>query len=493
MIVIEALYMVCLVGLSLYGFNNLVMILLYLIHRRDAIPLPPAPAEWPHVTVQLPIYNEMYTIERLLAATAAFDYPRERLEIQVLDDSTDETRDLVARLVEGLRAQGVDAAHLIRSDRSGYKAGALAEGLACAKGEFIAIFDADFVPQPDFLRRLIPHFADPALGCVQTRWGHINRNYSLLTRVEALAMDAIFVEQTALSRSRLFLNFNGSAGVWRRAAIEGAGGWSGDTLTEDLDLSYRAQLHGWRILYLPEVVTPGELPVQISAFKKQQARWAQGCIQTAFKLVGPVLRARLPWAIKLEAVLHLTLYFAHLLLLVMILLALPVSYIAHPALVIGPWAMVAALGAPLLYTVGQVHDGGRWLERVSVLPLLLLVGIGLALNNSWAMLKALLGHREGFQRTPKYALRTAGETWAGNAYALGGDRTVWGELGLALLVLATVVLRPANLGSGAWLLLYSVAFAYVAVLTLLQSHERHRWTTARSRAQERPKRKPSER
>ena len=316
MAVAEFLYALCVVLLSLYGFNSLVLTWLYLRHRHDPNPASPPPEIWPHVTVQLPIYNEMYTIERLLSAVAGLDYPDGRLEIQVLDDSTDDTRRVAARTVARLRQRGIDVAHVTRRDRADFKAGALAAGMARAKGELVAIFDADFIPPPDFLRRVVPHFADPAIGCVQTRWGHINRDYSFFTRAQALGVDGHFVvEQTARSRAGLFINFNGTAGVWRRACIEDAGGWQGDTITEDLDLSYRAQLRGWRMGYLPHVVVPAELPVQISAFKRQQSRWAQGSIQTVLKMIGPLLRSSQPWRVKLGGVVHLTNYLVHPLML----------------------------------------------------------------------------------------------------------------------------------------------------------------------------------
>ena len=291
--VAEVLYGVCVLLLSLYGANSLVLIWLFLRHRDDSGAEPLAPETWPHVTVQLPIYNELHIVERLLTAAARLDYPGDRLEIQVLDDSTDETRRVASQTVARLRAQGTDIVHIVRPNRAGYKAGALAAGLDQAKGELIAMFDADFDPPAVFLRNVVPHFADSAVGCVQTRWGHLNRDYSPFTRAQALGVDGHFVvEQTARSRSGMFVNFNGSAGVWRRRCIDDAGGWQGDTLTEDLDLSYRAQLRGWRIAYLPDVIVPAELPAQISGFKRQQARWAQGSIQTALKLVGPLLRSK---------------------------------------------------------------------------------------------------------------------------------------------------------------------------------------------------------
>ncbi len=476
MTVIEFLYAFCVVLLSVYGFNSLVLTWLYLRHRRDPCPAPSPPDEWPRVTVQLPIYNEMYTVERLLAAAAELDYPRDRLEIQVLDDSTDATRQVAARAVARLRQEGLDVVHVTRPDRAGFKAGALAAGALQAKGELLAIFDADFVPPSDFLRRVVPHFADPAVGCTQTRWGHLNRDYSLFTRRQALGIDGHFiVEQTARSRAGLFINFNGTAGVWRRTCIEDAGGWRGDTLTEDLDLSYRAQLHGWRIDYLPDVVVPAELPAQISAFKRQQARWAQGSIQTAMKMLRPLFRSDQPWDVKLEGTIHLTSYLVHPLMLLTILLTLPMSFSHSWVLAAAPWLMIAAAGPPLLYTVAQIAEGDRWRYRLRDLPLLVLLGMGLALSNTRAVLKAVLGVRQGFQRTPKFALRQAGDAWIGSVYALGGDALIWGEVGLAVFALALLATPGVNWGFAPWLLLYAGGFGYVASVNLYQIHQRRRW------------------
>jgi cellulose synthase/poly-beta-1,6-N-acetylglucosamine synthase-like glycosyltransferase len=472
-IVFEILYAVCLMLLGIYGFNNLLLTWLYLRHRHDAPSDPPPPADWPHVTVQLPIYNERHTVERLLDAAAALDYPRERLEIQVLDDSTDDTRGIVERALDRLRQQGVDAVHVTREERTGYKGGALAAGVATAKGEFLAVFDADFLPPRDFLRRVVPHFSDPAVGCVQTRWGHVNRDYSLFTRVQALGVDGHFViEQTARSRAGLFLNFNGTAGVWRRACVADAGGWRGDTLTEDLDLSYRAQLSGWRIAYLPDVVVPAELPAQVSAYKRQQARWAQGSIQTALKMLGPLLRSDQSWAVKLEGVIHLTSYLVHPFMLLTVLLTLPMSFSSSWVLRAAPWLMISAVGPPLMYVMAQVVQGEEWKRRARLLPLLMLLGIGLAVNNTAAATRALLGIKRRFQRTPKFALRYAGETWVCSAYAPGGAPLVWGELAMGAFVTGLLVMPGTRWGFIPWLLMYAGSFGYVVVLALSQTLRR---------------------
>jgi hypothetical protein len=436
------------------------------------------------VTVQLPIYNELHTVERLLTAVAALDYPRDRLEIQVLDDSTDVTRQVVADVVNRIRAQGVNMVHVTRGDRAGFKAGALAVGLTQARGELIAIFDADFMPPPDFLRRTVPHFADPRVGCVQTRWGHLNREYSLLTRTQALGVDGHFVvEQTARNRSGLFINFNGTAGVWRRRCIDDAGGWEGDTLTEDLDLSYRAQLRGWRFVYLPQVVVPAELPAQITAFRRQQARWAQGSIQTAIKLIGPLLRTDQPLVVKVAGVLHLTGYAVHPFMLAVILLTFPMTYSTSWVLLGAPWLAFTAAGPPLLYTVTQITDSPDWRRRLRLLPMLVLLGTGLCLSNAGAVARAVLGVQRSFQRTPKFDLRASGDnTWLGSMYALGRDSLVWGELALSVMAVGLLAMPGVRWTFAPWLLIYAGGFGYVALLNLYQAYQMGRWRRTRLRS-----------
>ena len=490
MAVADVLYAICLVLLSLYGLNSIVLTWLYLRHRHDPAPVPPPPAEWPHVTVQLPMYNEWHTVERSITAAAALDYLGDRLEIQVLDDSTDATGQLAARSVERLREQGVNVRHITRRDRAGFKAAALAAGMAQTTGELFAVFDADFVPPSDFLRRIVPYFADEAIGCVQTRWGHLNREYSLFTQVQALGVDGHFVvEQFARSRAGMFINFNGTAGVWRRACVEDAGGWRGDTLTEDLDLSYRAQLRGWRIAYVPEVVVPAELPAQISAFKGQQARWAQGSIQTALKMLVPLIRSDQPWRVKLQGCLHLTNYLVHPLILAVVLLTLPMSFSRSWVLAAAPWLMVAAVGPPFMYTVAQIADGRHWKRRLRVLPWLVLLGMGLAVSNTWAVLKAFLGVRQGFIRTPKFAVRQSGDEWVTSGYALRGAPFIWAEMGLTAFALALLFSPSVDWAFAPWLLLYAGSFGCVAGLNLYQACRRRRWLATRSgSASDRPER-----
>lgn len=477
------LYVAALLGLFLYGINAYVMVILHRRHRQRAARAraPSPPARWPAVTVQLPVYNERYVVRRLLAAAAALDYPRDRLEIQVLDDSTDETTALAAAEVERLRVQGFRVVHLHRQVRTGFKAGALEAGLRVATGEFVAIFDADFVPPPDFLRRTIPYFADPRVAVVQARWGHLNRDFSLLTVAQALGIDGHFaVEQPARSWGNLLLNFNGTAGIWRRQAIEDAGGWQHDTLTEDLDLSYRAQLRGWRIAYRPELVCPAEVPVLVTGFKSQQRRWAQGSIQTARKLLPAVLRAPLPAWAKYQAAIHLTYYLVHPLMLGVVLLAVPVARLGPVAT--SPWLLgvgafavtVATLGPGTMLAYAQRVLGRSGWRRLAELPAIMVVGIGVAGSTSLAVLQGLTRRSPEFVRTPKFGIAGRQDHWRGKAY-VGGEG--WGglvELALGAYCLwATWVLwLDGRYAALPFLLLYATGFITVGALTLRHTRGR---------------------
>jgi len=467
--IVRFIYVVVASLLAIYGLNALALSLLYLHYRRERAPTPPLD-EAPMVTVQLPIYNEAHVVQRLIDAAAALDYPSHRLEIQVLDDSTDETTILAQRRVAFHRARGVDIALLHRRERVGFKAGALAEGMRSARGEFIAIFDADFIPPRDFLQRTIPHFRNrPRLGLIQARWGHLNATYSLLTRAQALALDGHFgVEHWARNRSGLFMNFNGSAGVWRRACIEDAGGWQGKAICEDMDLSYRAQLAGWEFLYLPHVQVLAELPPQINAFKRQQFRWAKGAVQCLLKLGPRLLRAPIPLVQRIEGLLHLSGYFIHPLALSLMLLTLPLLWwrvdLGGPTAYLG----LAGLGPLFLFALGQQALYPDWLRRLLALPLLIVVGMGIAVNNTWAVAEALLGRAGAFQRTPKFCVKLSGDHWSSSRYALPWGRIVWAELGAAFYALATIGVAWAR---GAWgaipfLALYFISFVYVGGLSL---------------------------
>jgi hypothetical protein len=475
---VAALYGLALGGLFLYGLNAYVMVIMHWRHRRRArrADAPPPPVAWPPVTVQLPIYNERYVVRRLLDAVARLDYPVERLEIQVLDDSTDETTGLVAETAAELRRRGYRVVHLHRRVRTGFKAGALEAGIKEASGEFIAIFDADFVPPTDFLRRTIPHFADPGVAVVQARWGHLNRDFSLLTVAQALGIDGHFgVEQSARCWGGLFLNFNGTAGVWRRTAVEDAGGFTHDTLTEDLDLSYRAQLRGWRICYRPELVCPAELPVLITGFKSQQRRWAKGSIQTARKLLPEVLRAPLPVWTRYQAAVHLTYYMIHPLMLAVILLAVPLllglpnvmrvpAGLAAVSLGVG----IATFGPGTMLVYAQRVLEPEWWRQAWRLPTIMVIGVGVAWSTSLAVLGAFLSRDREFVRTPKFGIGPEGGQWRGKAY---GDRRPWGgiaEVGLGLYCAwATWLYWTLGLyGAVPFLALYTAGFLTVGGLTV---------------------------
>jgi cellulose synthase/poly-beta-1,6-N-acetylglucosamine synthase-like glycosyltransferase len=444
--VLLAFYYAILAVLALFGMHRMFLVVMYWRRRHDPPPRPVAAhAEWPIVTVQLPLYNEMYVAERLLDAVGRLDYPRARLEIQVLDDSADETTAIAAAAVGRLVAAGLDARLLHRDSRDGFKAGALAAGLAAARGDLLAVFDADFVPPPDFLTIAVPHFSDPGLGMVQGRWSHLNREASLLTRVQALLLDGHFVvEHTARNRSGCFFNFNGTAGIWRRAAIEQSGGWQHDTLTEDLDLSYRAQLAGWRFLYLPDLLVPAELPVDANAFKSQQRRWAKGSVQTARKLLGRICAAPLPLRVRTEAFIHLTNNLSYPLMVVLSLLIFPAMVLRRGSpvtillLVDLPLFLAATVSVLTFYLVSQTRDRRSLLSAARTLPALMALGVGLAVNNSRAVLSGL-GNRGGvFERTPKYALAD-GDSWRRRRYQVGLDASLWGEGALTLLLLSAMV------------------------------------------------------
>jgi cellulose synthase/poly-beta-1,6-N-acetylglucosamine synthase-like glycosyltransferase len=398
---------------SFYGFHRYEVIRTYLKHRKR---MPRGPAarfdEPPRVTVQLPIYNERYVVERLLEEVAKIDYPRERLQIQVLDDSTDETHPFTERLVNEYRAQGLPIEYHYRAHRTGFKAGALDEGMRSATGELIAIFDADFAPPRDFLRRTVDYFTDPNVGVVQTRWTYLNRDYNLLTEVQAMLLDGHFVLEHAARAGRgLFFNFNGTAGVLRRRMIEHAGGWQHDTLTEDSDLSYRAQLKGWKFVYLPEVECPSELPVETYGFQVQQSRWAKGLTQVMRKLLGTILRSNVPARVKLEAFCHLTPNLTYPAMIVCSALFLPVMivrfYVGWQQLVLVDLPLVIAnFFSVIAFYVYAQHERDRrgWKRSILMMPMVIAAGVALTIINTRAVLEALAGYQTGFVRTPKYAI-----------------------------------------------------------------------------------------
>lgn len=477
---LAVLYALITLWLAAYGLHSGVLLVLYWWHRRrSGVRAGPEPqrADLPIVTVQLPIYNERHVVRRLIDAVASLDYPRDRLEIQVLDDSTDETTGVAQARAAFWRERGVDIRVLHRSDRTGFKAGALAWGLRQARGELIAVFDADFCPRPDFLLRVVPHFlADPHLGMVQTRWSHLNADQSLITRAQAIALDGHFVvEQTARSRAGLLMHFNGSGGVWRRACIEESGGWQSDTVCEDLDLSYRAQLAGWRCRFLPEVDCPSELPPQVLAFKQQQARWARGSAQCLRKLARPLLAChRIGPVRKLLGLLHLSGYLIHPL-LVLLLLLTPVTFMVPSPLgdvsrLLGP----LCLGPVLVYCTGQWVLYRDWKRRLLAFPVLVLLGTGIAWGNAVAILQGLSRWGGEFTRTPKFHLDGRAKNWQRSPYRLRGDRSVAGEVALTIYALAAVVMA-GHLGQGGaipFLLLYAFSFGLVAGASIYEMGRR---------------------
>ena len=486
---IEFFYLCIMLGLALYGLNNLYTTILFVFNKRDSKSKSiNSPKTWPPVTIQLPIFNEKYTVERLLRAVTQLDYPPDQLQIQVLDDSTDDTVELVGHLVRQYQEQGINIEHIHRTNRKGYKAGALDYGLKEATGKFIGIFDADFVPNSDWLKKTVPLFQDKTLGCLQTRWGHTNRKYNSLTEAEAMAIDGHFVvEQTVRSRNDFFLNFNGTAGLWRRACIEDAGGWQWDTLTEDLDLSYRAQLKGWKIEYLPEVVVPAELPAQVEAFKKQQFRWAKGSFQVVRKILPKVFEeSSLSWKVRFLALLHLTGYFVHPLMVALLLLTLPVGLLVPEAFKIFPISVVAGLGPPLLYIVTSAPRVPPLRERLRLIPLMTIMGFGISLSTSIAVLEGLMGKGGRFIRTPKLNLTNSRAQLKeiDRSYKEPISPLIWAEIALGLYALLTIFILTPNIGWGLvpWMLIYMFGYFYIAGLNLMQNSLREGTSMLKSTA-----------
>ncbi len=469
-------------ALFVYGAHAYLMTWLYHRHRRRTETSAGLDDDVPFVTVQLPLFNEIYVVRRLVDAVCAFDYPRDRFEIQLLDDSTDDTVDLVREIVAEKTALGYSIAHIHRTDRKGFKGGALREGLDKARGDLIAVFDADFVPPAGFLSGTVPRFRDPSIGMVQTRWGHLNEGYSLLTRIQAMALDGHFlVEQTARNRSGVFINFNGTAGIWRRQAILDAGNWQDDTLTEDLDLSYRAQLAGWRFLFLPDLVCPAELPAEVNGFKGQQFRWAKGSVQTAVKLLPAIFRSRRPAFLKFQAFVHLTNHAVYPLLLALAVMTMP-ALALHDRVpqVEGAfrWAtvlIVASLGHPFLYMYSQKQIRRDWPRQLAMVPVMIAMGMGIALNNVRAIIEALAGIRSDFNRTPKYDLKTRADGWKGKKYRVPSTWISALEILLGLYTGAATVysVLSAQYLVTPFLFLYSSGFLYVGVTSLRHARLRN--------------------
>lgn len=484
-------YLLVVVSLSIYGVHRFIICYLFLRYKNQKTqPI----RKWkclPLITVQLPIFNEYYVSKRLLHAVSKLAYPKDKLQIQILDDSNDETRVILERESKALRKAGFDVDYLHRKDRDGFKAGALAAGLGTAKGEFIFILDADFIPSPYVLRETVHHFTDPQIGMVQMRWGHLNRDYSILTRIQAIFLDGHFLlEQTARCRSGRFFNFNGTAGIWRKSCIETSGGWQYDTLTEDLDLSYRAQMGGWKFLFLPDVVVPAELPIDMNGFKSQQHRWTKGSIQTCKKLLPQLWKSDIPLLTKLESTIHLVSNFSYLLLIFLCLLMLPHSFAAvhsvtYIFLVDVPIFIATSISILFFYIVAQRHlnpDG--WLGEIWLFPMLLALAAGMSINNAKGVIEAIFNHQSEFRRTPKYGIKndnlrcqvTASRYWPLCSFLPIAE--------IVFTVYFGFCVRSA-LVKGQWLsipflLVFLVGFSYVAFMSiwiqryLILSHQHNR-------------------
>jgi cellulose synthase/poly-beta-1,6-N-acetylglucosamine synthase-like glycosyltransferase len=479
------IYLFALLSLFIYGINCYLLMVLYRINSPKALKRHEdikqkfyqnhSLKDWPRVTIQLPIYNELYVVERLIESVCRIEYPRNLLEIQVLDDSTDDTIEIAKAIVEEKNAKGFDIVYIHRTDRTGFKAGALKEGLKRAKGELLGIFDADFVPGSDFLKEAIPYFVDPNMGMIQTRWGHLNCDYSLLTRAQSMGIDGHFgVEQASRSWSGLFMNFNGTAGIWRKKAIEDAGGWQADTLTEDLDLSYRAQLEGWTLAFTSQVVCPAELPVTINAFKSQQHRWAKGSIQTAKKNLWKLFKSDLPILVKVEAFLHLTHYLVHPMMILVVLTTIPMLNTrwffdrpAYPVMIFTLFCL-ATFGPSSMYIFSQRILYRDWKSRIKYLPFLMCLGTGIAVNNTKAILEALFDIKSGFIRTPKYGIRKKQDRWKDKRYyiPLNSVSIIEFLLGIYSLTGFLMFLFFSKYLISPFLFIYTAGFFYVFFLSI---------------------------
>ncbi len=492
-------YFAVMILLSVYGVHRYTMCYQYYKYRKNYNPDPPRHfAELPRVTVQLPMFNEQFVIDRLIEAVCAMAYPRDRLEIQVLDDSTDETEEVAQDIVARYAALGHPIVYIHRTNRHGFKAGALDAGLKVAKGEFVAIFDADFVPPADWLMKVIHHFAEPDVGMVQTRWTHLNRDYSMLTQVEAILLDGHFVlEHGARVRSGEFFNFNGTAGMWRRQAIVDGGGWQHDTLTEDTDLSYRSQMAGWRFKYLPEVECPAELPIEMTAFKTQQARWAKGLIQTSLKVLPMVFRSNTPRRNKIEAVYHLTANFSYPLMVIMSALLIPAMICRfyqgwfQMLLIDFPLFTASTFSIAVFYVESErILFPKGWMKSFFYLPLLMAIGIGLTVTNTKAVMEALFGIKSAFVRTPKYRVAQKGEKSQAAKYRKRLKLAPWIELLLGCYFMAAILYTFSNHNyfTAPFLILFVVGFWYTGLMSLLQGRfERWRGGAVSSNEEASPK------
>ena len=480
--IVMYLYFFSLLILFAFGAHGFVMVYHYM-KQRGLQSTQPLLMNTPVVTVQLPLFNELYVANRLIDAVCALEYPKDKLEVQVLDDSTDETIDLVEKATAHYRALGYDIKHIHRRDRSGYKAGALKHGLETARGEFIAVFDADFVPNKDFLVKTIPYFfTDPKIGVVQTRWEHLNREYSMLTRTQAFALDGHFVvEQDVRNKAGFFIQFNGTGGVWRKTTIIDAGNWQSDTLTEDLDLSYRAQLRGWKFKYLAHVTSPAELPAEVNALKSQQFRWTKGAIETARKMIPEVWKSDISLRIKIHSTFHLTNNIVFPFIILAGILNVPLIFIKQQGGHEAYFAMmsifvIAFIGSFLFYLISQKSVYPDWRRRIMLFPLFMAGSMGFAVNNSRAVFEGLFKRKSEFVRTPKFALHSKEDTWKKNVYISKKKKFEWVvtiEILLAIYCFFGVIssLYYLEIAAVPFQLLYFMGFACVSWLSVKHAFE----------------------
>jgi len=434
------------------------------------------------VTIQLPLFNELYVVERLINAVCEIDYPKDKLEIQVLDDSTDETVHIASEIVELKKKEGLDIIYIHRKNRQGFKAGALKEGLKIAKGEYIAIFDADFIPSKDFLKKTLPYFSDEKAGMVQTRWEHLNSNYSILTRAQALALDGHFViEQSVRNKAGFFINFNGTGGVWRKRCIEDAGNWHSDTLTEDLDLSYRAQLNGWKFIFLKDFTSPAELPSEINALKAQQFRWTKGAIETAKKILPMLWKSKVPLRVKLQSTFHLTNNIVFPFILLAAILNVPLIFIKNSGshelyFALMSLFVLAFISTFLFYLYSQKDVRTDWRKKIVLFPLFMAGSMGFAINNSRAVFEGLLNRKSEFVRTPKFKLVDGKETWAGKKYLnnkIGFSVIVETIMAVYCLIGVASSIYFLEIAALPFHLLFFTGFSFVAITSIKHALSRN--------------------
>ncbi len=472
-------YFVSLTILFIFGLHGFIMIYYHNKYKEVSHTPKIDIDENAKVTIQLPLYNELYVVERIIEKVCEIDFPKDKLEIQVLDDSTDETVQIAARMVKLKQEEGFDIKHIRRGSREGFKAGALKEGLKSAKGNYVAIFDADFIPHKDFLKKTLSFFNDDKIGMVQTRWEHINGDYSILTKAQALALDGHFViEQSVRNKAGFFINFNGTGGIWRKSCIEDAGNWNSDTLTEDLDLSYRAQLNGWRFVFLKDFTSPAELPSEINALKSQQFRWTKGAIETAKKILPLVWKAKIPLRVKLQSTFHLTNNLVFPFILLAAILNVPLIFIKNSGshqlyFAIMSVFVLAFVSSFLFYMYSQKDIHTDWRKKIVLFPLFMAGSMGFAVNNSRAVFEGLLNRKSEFVRTPKFNVNGNKDSWIGKKYRSRKlEMSVVVELIMAIYCLIGIVSSIYFLEIAAlpFQILFFLGFAFVSLTSIKHAY-----------------------